>query len=114
MLFVVGVTLLVVGTIVTAGAGMIFQDRIGPAGLRRLLNSQTLAVILAMFMGSGLMILFLFIVEFKNQTFGMAETLLTLAVLAVGGVALRTIAVGHRHRHQHDRDHIHFPPGHPA
>jgi hypothetical protein len=114
MLFVIGVSLLVVGTIVTAAAGMIFQDHMGPVGLRRLLNSQALSVILAMFMGSGLMILFLFIVEFSNQTFGMAEMLVTFAVLAVGAVAVRSIAVRHRQHHEHDRDHAHFPPAHPA
>lgn len=110
MLFVVGVAFLIIGITVAAWAAMIFQDRIGPASVRRLVNSAVLSVILAMFVGSGLMILFLFVVEFKTQTFGAAEALLTLAIAAAGVFAVRSIARRQRSRH----DHSHISAGHPA
>ncbi|MBE0533886.1 MAG: hypothetical protein IH626_23935 [Rhodospirillales bacterium] len=110
MLFVVGVTFLAIGTIITAGAGMIFQDRIGPTSFRRLLNSQALSVIMATFMGAGLMILFLFIVEFRTQTFGIAEALLTLAIAAASAYCVRRIARRHRVRYEHPN----IASGHPA
>lgn len=110
MLFVIGVTFLMIGIAIAAGAAVIFQDRIGPALVQRLVNNAVISVILAMFVGTGLMILCLFIVEFKNQTFGIAEVGLAFAIAAVGVFAVRAIARRHRDRH----DHPHMASGHPA
>lgn len=110
MLFVVGVTFLMIGIAVAAGAAMIFQERIGPPSVQRLVNNAVLSVILAMFVGTGLMILFLFIVEFKDQTFGILEAALAIVIAAAGIFAVRAIASRHRGRH----DHPHMASGHPA
>ena len=82
MLFVVGVTFLMIGVTVAAAAAMVFQDRIGPPSVQHLVNNAVLSVILAMFVGTGLMILFLFIVEFKDQTFGIMEAVLAVVIAA--------------------------------
>ncbi len=110
MLFVVGVTFLMFGIAVAAGAAMIFQDRIGPASVQRLVNNAVLSVILAMFVGTGLMILFLFIVEFKSQTFGIVEAVLAAVIAAAGVFAVRAISRRHRDHHEHP----HMASGHPA
>ncbi len=110
MLIVVGVTFLVIGMTVAAWAAMVFQDHVGPASFQRLVNNAVLSVILATFIGGGLAILFLFIVEFKNQTFGVTEALLTLVIAAVGAFAMWSIARRQRDR----RDRRHMSSGHPA
>jgi|GEM_PF-4771321 len=110
MLVVVGVTFLVIGTIVTVVAAMVYQDRIGSTAVRKMVSSPVLCVFLATCVGCGLMILFLFIVEFETQSFGMAEALLSAAIAAVGAFGVRRLARRH-HAHQ---DHDHLPSGHPA
>jgi len=91
MLFVVGLTLLVGGALIIAAAGLVFQNRLGPRTLQWMIGTQVVGVILATFMGSGLMIVFLFFVGHGEGGFGWTEAGISLALLVVGGIGLREL-----------------------
>lgn len=92
MLMILGVTAIVAGALLTAASGLLFRGKTLPAGLHRLIGGPSFGVLLATFMGLGLVMLFAFAVGDKSRDPIVLEAAIAVAIVVAGYVGVRLIA----------------------